>query len=101
MDAFYVLANSAVQECSRQYDQWGEQNHPDGTGLTNDDLAAEAVKRFNAVMVDAGQLTWRDILWEEVREVFAETEPDKLIEELEQVAAVSLSWIDAIKRRSQ
>lgn len=98
-DAFHQIGNFVVGECSRQHETWGVQNHPDGTGLTGDDELAETVKRFNAEMVRTGNLTWRDILWEEVREAFAESDPDRLIEELEQVAAVAVSWIDAVKRR--
>lgn len=98
-DKFFGIANGVVDECSRQHAQWGEQNHPDGTNLCGDDQLAEDVKRFNAEMVRTGNLTWRDILWEEVREVFAEERDDLLVEELEQVAAVAISWIDAIKRR--
>jgi hypothetical protein len=100
-DKFFGLANSAVDEARRQHGLWGEQNHPDGTGLSQDAALADTVRNFTNLMASTGNLTWRDILWEEVREVFAETDPEPLTEELLQVAAVCLSWADAIKRRNQ
>jgi hypothetical protein len=54
---------------------------------------------MNDYFVSTKQLTWRDILLEEVYEAFAETDSDRLREELIQVAAVALSWVDAIDRR--
>lgn len=100
-DGFFNLANSVVDEASRQHGLWGKQNHPDGTGLTQDKDLADTVRNFTDWMAKTGNLTWRDILWEEVREVFAETEPGPLTEELLQVAAVCLSWADAIQRREE
>lgn len=95
------LLEEVRTEVDHQYEQWGEQNHPDGTNLSEDVQLAEDVKRLNAMFVSTGNLTWRDILWEEVREVFAESAPEPLREELVQVAAVCLSWINAIDRRKQ
>lgn len=95
------LAEEVLAEVDRQYEMWGEQNHPDGTALAGDDQLAEDVKRFNAEMVRTGNLAWRDILWEEVREAFAEEDREPLREELIQVAAVALSWVNAIDRRTR
>ena len=41
-----------------------------------------------------------DILAEEVAEVYAESDPDRLRAELIQVAAVCVQWIEAIDGRS-
>lgn len=93
------IAEEILSEVDRQQELWGEQNHPDGTGLTEDDRRANRMKAFNDVFVEKGTLTWRDILLEEVYEAFAETDLVKLREELIQVSAVALSWVDAIDRR--
>lgn len=84
----------------RQDIRWGEQNHPDGTGLTEDDTRVARVKALNDHYVAEDSLTWRDILLEEVYEVFAETDPARLREELVQVAAVAVAWVEAIDRRT-
>lgn len=98
-DSLIDLFTNLGKEIQRQRDLWGEQNHPDGTNLAGDDRRAADAKLFNAVLVDINNLTWRDILIEEVFEVFAESDPDKIQEELVQVAAVALSWAEAIERR--
>lgn len=87
-------------ERKRQDLKWGEQNHPDGT--TEDyRLAAESLKMYNDLAAKAGNITWRDILMEEVFEAFTETDPEKLAEELVQVAAVAVAWLEHIKRRQE
>lgn len=48
-----------------------------------------------------GTVTWWHILREEVFEASAEVDPAKLREELIQVAAVAMKWIEAIDRRAQ
>jgi len=86
-------------ERAKQDDRWGEQNHPDGTNLTEDEWRANRVKALNDFYVDSGTLTWRDILLEEVYEAFAESDLDRLREELVQVAAVAVCWVESIDRR--
>lgn len=86
-------------ELDRQDARWGEQNHPDGTGLAEDGRIAEKAKALNDYFVETDTLTWRDILWEEVAEAFAERDEDRLREELIQVAAVAGNWVKAIDRR--
>lgn len=83
----------------RQDQRWGEQNHPDGTNLAEDTSRADRVKELNDYYVKSDTLTWRDILLEEVYEAFAESDPDRLREELVQVAAVAVAWVEAIDRR--
>lgn len=80
--------------------QWGDQNHPDGTGRLGDKQSADAARESCDVLAESGRVTWRDILAEEFREALAESEPDKLRAELVQVAAVAVNWIEAIDRRS-
>lgn len=88
-------------EVENQRSQWGEQNHPDGTGTEEMKYAAAIAKANCASGVRAGDLTWFDILTEEVLEAFAETDPDRIREELIQVAAVAVTWAEAIDRRTR
>lgn len=96
----HVILGDVDEGMESQYRMWGEQNHPDGT---RSDLVsrffAESAKQACAEAASRGQLTWRLILEEEVREAFAETDPSLLREELIQVAAVAASWAEAIDRR--
>lgn len=94
-----VLASIAFER-TRQNNKWGEQNHPDGTG---DDLfqeSSEDAKSATDIAATRGTLTWQLILEEEVLEAFAESDPIALREELVQVAAVAVAWIEAIDRRT-
>lgn len=97
--SFAAAMLSIVRERERQDEMWGEQNHPDGTGRF---LAKHALWARQATerATEDGSLTWRHILWEEVGEAFAESDPVALRKELAQVAAVALAWIEAIDRRS-
>lgn len=84
----------------RQDGKFGEQNHPDGTGepwyQTKRNLARQDCDRAFA----GGYGTWLHILREEFYEAMAESDPVKLREELIQVAAVAVNWIEAIDRRT-
>jgi hypothetical protein len=86
-------------ELARQDAKWGPQNHPDGTALTGDVLGAESAKRTCQFAASKNAVTWRDILWEEVAEAFAEDDPTMLLAELLQVEAVARQWRMAIRRR--
>lgn len=93
-----VLAQ-IVEERKAQDEKWGEQNHPDGTGLNYWAAEARLIQGVNEEHATAGASNWCDILYEEVCEAFAEAEPEKLRAELVQVAAVAVQWIEAIDRR--
>lgn len=90
-----------INELARQDSLWGEQNHPNGTGMTGDKERADAARHVCNTMFRTGSGTWRDILNEEVQEAFAENDPDALREELIQVAAVAIAWVESINRGSQ
>lgn len=93
--------------------KWGEQNHANGTGpgvlllgevvmwrqyvLTMNKLAT-AQQAATDRNTDDGTLTYADILLEEVFEAVAEDDPEKLREELVQVAAVAVAWVEKIDR---
>lgn len=101
-----VLA-AIVAERARQDEQWGEQNHPDGTGPEQEILPgwragdlATAARNACQHHASMGVVTWRDIFGEEVCEAFAETEPAKLRAELIQAAAVLVAWVQALDRRT-
>ena len=86
------------EERKQQDKKWGQQNHHDGTGRLGDaEKAFDARLRCQQNIPDNDN--WRDILDEEVREAFAETQPEHLRQELIQVAAVAVAWSEAIDRR--
>jgi hypothetical protein len=96
------------KEVRRQVDLWGEQNHQD---VTNGDVEyecsareyyrnqADLLKMSNEYEDKAGVLTWETILLEEVYEALAESDPEKVKNELVQAAAVIVTWINCIERR--
>ncbi|MGV3526507.1 MAG: hypothetical protein ACO1RX_19975 [Candidatus Sericytochromatia bacterium] len=88
-----------TQERARQDEKWGAQNHPDGTGLPGDTERAEMARAVCQGKMAQGKRTWRDILDEEVREAFAETDLDKLRAELVQVGAVAVAWAECLDRK--
>ena len=87
------------RERAAQDARWGEQNHPDGTGSIGWSWQADAARITADDAARAGTLTWRDILLEETLEAFAESDEDKLVAELTQVAAVAVAWIESVRRR--
>lgn len=95
------VVNAVVAERAAQDKRWGEQNHPDGTGYGIWVARAEEIKRRAAYQVKNNTLTWQTILYEEVAEAFAESDPIRLREELVQCAAVCVAWIEAIDRRNE
>lgn len=93
------VLNEVADERLRQDEKWGEQNHPDGTGLDGDEHRADKARTQCEIAAGEGRVTWRHILNEEVSEAFAESDPKKLRAELVQVTAVAAVWIEAIDRR--
>lgn len=97
------------QERGRQENKWGQQDHPDGT---RDDrrmlrdvtqptwgTMSHAARIVTNTAAEDGSLEWLDVLFEEVAEAFAESDPARLRAELIQVAAVAVAWVEAIDRR--
>ena len=100
------ILNEIAAERARQDEKWGEQNHPDGTGEYVEAVPlwpagdlADFAKNETDVLAQAGFVSWRNILFEEVCEAFAEADVEKLRTELVQVAAVAAQWVEAIDRR--
>jgi hypothetical protein len=113
MEAYVALSTPATlvdvsREIIRQHEKWGVQNHPDfhpraGTGENRSafyGLPTEAIAKTGCEW-DAtdGTVNWTRILTEEVCEAVEAPDEEKLRKELVQVAAVAVSWIDAIDRR--
>ncbi|MBO4273384.1 hypothetical protein [Microbispora triticiradicis] len=94
-----VLSDVAAERAAQDA-MWGVQDHADGTGPgygPEADLAKRAVTDAAA----EGRLTWRHILHEEVLEAFAEDDADRLRDELIQVAAVAVKWVQDLDRRTR
>lgn len=95
----HMVVADVRKERASQDEQWGEEDHPDGTGTLVWQREAGLVRRRTEQRFADGRGTWLDILAEEVTEAFAESDPYKLREELVQAAAVAVGWIEAIDRR--
>lgn len=102
MSDFKVLQDILVERFN-QFRKWGEQNHP---SFPADVLAdpetwqkmEEFAKRICNAAEKQGKLSWMDILTEEIHEAYAAKDNAKLREELIQVAAVAVAWIDCLDR---
>ena len=109
-------------ERERQTRKHGDQSHlPDGTGpdlvwrdvpmalpLNSDDVRAGQAAGWAKARCKAasqneggdGSVTFEHILTEEVLEALAESDPIRLREELIQVAATAVQWVQTIDRRT-
>lgn len=91
-------------ELVRQHSLWGTQDHPSvpKAGEPTFFMPAEATAKLQCEFARRhGRMTWAHILVEEVAEAANAPTPDLMIEELVQVAAVAVSWIDSIKRNER
>lgn len=101
------FAEAVDAERQRQLAKWGDQKHPDGTGTDDNwtgtpfDLSADFHRRECQAAADRGEVTWAHITLEEVYEALAETEPEKLLAELDQAAAVLAAWRYDVLRRME
>ena len=95
-----AVLDAVVAERGRQDDQWGQQNHPDGTGSASQQTAAGAARARCQVAAERGEVTWAHIALEEDSEAYAETDPVRLRAELIQSIAVRVAWVEAIDRRT-
>ncbi|WP_405925458.1 hypothetical protein [Streptomyces sp. NBC_00035] len=94
------VLSEVLAERIRQDGEWGEQNHPDGTGGYEARRIAEDARRNCKAAAERGIVTWLLISDEEHCEALAESDPAKLRAELIQDAAVKVAWIEAIDRRA-
>lgn len=87
-------------ERGRQYRKHGDQRHlPNGTGRWIDGVHAREARTLTDQHAADGTVTFADILREEVFEALAESDDAALLEELVQVAAVAVQWVEAIVAR--
>lgn len=95
------ILTEVEKERRRQLELCGEQHWPDGNVPGNGfwQAKAAALKAANSSMAEIGAITWQDILFEEVAEAFAEALPNRIREELIQVAAVAVAWVEDIDSR--
>lgn len=113
------VLNSVVAERARQVDQYGlNLDLRDGSGpdvpwcdpVIDASLGAgpmpaseiEEVFRdnYNGFQARTGNPTWMHLVREEVAEAFQESDPQRLEEELVQVAALCVSWVENLRRRA-
>ena len=95
------LLTEVAAERASQDARWGEQNHPNGTGLYQHRAAATRARMVCDRNAELGTVTWADILREEFCEALAESDPALLRAELVQVAAVATAWAEAIDRAAR
>lgn len=109
------VLQEVAAERRKQYDRWGQQDHPsfdlvllehlggvDGERLCyHHEVPSEArAKAMCKGRFNEGHGTWGDILVEEVSEAIAcGSDEHSLREELIQVAAVATAWIEALDRK--
>lgn len=105
-----TVLHLVAAERQRQYDQYGtNETLADGTGpqvrwaapasgLVATDLEQDFRTSYEAAD-NLGRLTWRHLVLEEIAEAFQETDPQRLTEELIQVAALAVSWVEKITAR--
>jgi len=97
MDINQVLEEIAAERRAQDA-KWGMQDWQSGTSEAW--AAACAASKARCDEADgAGVPTWAMILEEESLEVLSETDPVKLREELIQVAAVAVAWIESLDRQ--
>lgn len=94
------------KECIRQEELWGKQHHPTFPTSINRERHREAAKRLADWLKDenyqraaSGHIAWDFILLEEVYEALAEDgNPEAMIVELKQVAAVAVTMVEDLMR---
>ena len=96
MNIEHILA-AIADERAAQDAKWGVTDLPSGAGDAW--LGATQASRARCDEADAnGTTTWAMVLEEETLEALSESDPAKLREELLQVAAVAVAWIESLDR---
>jgi hypothetical protein len=81
-----------------QHKKFGKQDWPNGTCEPMDHANLQHARDAYTESLAAGTLSWREILTEEVAEVYAERNAARLKAELVQVAAVAIAWVECLDR---
>lgn len=94
------ILREVAAERARQDEKHGVQLIPDGTSERTYGATRENCRALTDERMAKGTHTWLDILREEFYEAAAEEDPAKLREELKQVSAVAVNWMEAIDGRA-
>jgi hypothetical protein len=103
VETWEVLAEVAGER-ARQDQIWGVQDLPNGTGPSNSmfgvrlDKFATTVRRACEQAAETDTTTWLLIAAEEAFEAFSTLDPRLLREEVIQLAAVCVAWVECIDR---
>ena len=103
----YNIYNDIAIERNRQLAKWGDQNHPSviRTHAYSDQCrqygipSERAAKLLCESAAKQGKVTWAHIALEEFAEALTASTEAKRKEELVQLAAVIVAWIDCIERK--
>lgn len=107
------ILEKIYKEVEAQHEKWGRQNHPFITRTERVELTSDQVCKRYCIPTEtqardsvetqakAGELTFADILLEEVSEAISAKSVTDTITELIQVAAVCVSAIDSIQRNAE
>ncbi len=91
-----ILAAIAIER-ARQEKKWGIQNLPD---RSKGSYCSEDAREISNDYKELPNSSWQKVLSEEIFEAFAEEDPKKIAGELIQVAAVCVSWIEALAEKN-
>lgn len=103
------ILRDVLTERQRQFDLWGDQDHPSVcksdenrpiTEIYGLPTAAEAREDVE-VSRELGYLSWAGIATEELSEVVEARTEEERREELVQLTALLIGWIEAIDRKSE
>ena len=98
VSGFEAFVQAVVDERQTQLERWGDQQHPAGTGGSRYRQDAAMHRSLCQAHAAEGNVSWADILLEEVYEALAERDPEALRRELVQVVAVGFAWIEDLDR---
>ncbi len=99
--ATQAVLDDIASERRAQHEQWGDQVLPMGTSKSRHGRNASNFQAICRGKAETGDLTYSDILLEEVFEALAEEDPLKLKDELVQVAAVAVKMVELINREQE
>ncbi|MFE3149119.1 hypothetical protein ACFXJ6_21095 [Streptomyces sp. NPDC059218] len=71
----------------------------DGTGTPGDDARAQCARTSLQTMTNRGETAWRDIVWVQLADAFAEKDPARLRAALAELVETTTRWIDALNQR--
>ena len=91
--------NAALADVVRERENFGPQEHENGTGVDYD-LHRDMAQLQRKEMFEQNLGTWLHILLQEVYEAASSDDPTELRVELVQVAAVAVAWIEALDRQA-